>query len=171
MKVLGWGCILYIAAFVLHLAVWKIRVPGRQVRRILQIKFATLAAGLTALYLAASRNWAPAYYMPEGAFEYMHIALFFISATLAYMITYSAIEADSPSLVMVMAIDSSNGLEKKEFMKRMNDDVLVKPRVRDLVRDSLVRLEGGRYATTPKGALTARIFILYRSLLGLGKGG
>jgi hypothetical protein len=111
--------------------------------------------------------------IPQKIPEYLHICLIFISLTLSYMITYSALEADSPTLVMVMTIEKAGqeGLDKKEFDSILNDDLLIKPRIRDLITDKMAYLDEEKYKLTSKGVLFARIFILYRRLLNAPKGG
>jgi len=111
--------------------------------------------------------------MPGSISEWLRIGIFHISLTLAYMITYSAIEADSPSLVMVMAIANSgpNGMDAKEFEATLNDDLLIRPRIMDLITDKMAYKEDGRYRLTKKGLLFANIFIYYRRLLRAPKGG
>ncbi|MEW6599720.1 MAG: hypothetical protein AB1499_02000 [Nitrospirota bacterium] len=167
MKVLVFGLTIFCAAFVLHLMVWKIRLPNRQVKTMLLIFFAVLLGSILILLNAPSSfkffDLAP----PENIWEYLHICLFFISLTLAYMITYSALEADSPSLVMVMTISRAEpeGLDKKRFGELMSDETLVMPRIRDVLTDKMAYMEGGRYRLTPKGALMARLFILWRRLI------
>ena len=104
---------------------------------------------------------------------YIASSLFFISLALAYIISYSGVEADSPSLVMTLTIANAGpeGLDKKEFDKIMTNDILVKPRIRDLLLDKMAYKEGDKYKITPKGILFARIFIIYRKLLNAQKGG
>ena len=93
---------------------------------------------------------------------------------MAYITTYSALEVDSPSLVMVMKIAKagSNGLKKESFEHEMDDGILVVPRIRDLITGGMANLDEGRYRLTPKGVLVSRIFIAYRKLMNRdGKGG
>lgn len=89
------------------------------------------------------------------------------------MITYSALEADSPSLVIVTTIANAgpNGLDKKYFDELMNDDILVKPRIRDLLLNKMAEMEGDKYVLTPKGVLFARIFIVYRKIMNVSRKG
>jgi len=105
--------------------------------------------------------------------EYEMVFLYFISLTLAYIITYSAIEADSPSLAIVLTINSagSYGLEEEVLDKIMTNDILVKPRIRDLIIDKMVYVDGEKYKLTPKGLLLVRTFIFYRKILNTEKGG
>ena len=161
-----------VLAFVLHLVVWKIRLPKRQTQVMLLIFFGTLIAGSAFLWTHPSFSLfgvgAPAEWT-----EYVRIALLFTAFTLAYMITYSGLEADSPSLVMVLSIARAGpeGLSKDVFYQQMTDDILIKPRVRDLLTDKMAYLDGETYRLTSKGILLARIFVIYRNFLGAGKGG
>ena len=173
MNVLVWSIALLGLAFGLHLAVWRIRLPARQTRALLTVFFGVLVAGLAALGAAGvmAPRWAP--YLPAWPAQFLHVGLFFVSVTLAYMITYSALEADSPSLVMIQAIADAgdDGLDDRRFDQAMTDEILVAPRVRDLLRDRLASLDGERYRITAKGRRLVRIFLLHRGLLGAGKGG
>ena len=159
-------------AFVLHLIVWRIRLPKRQTKVMLLMFFGTLAAGMVFLWTNPSFEFLGVE-APAGGLEFFRIALMFTAFTLAYMITYSGLEADSPSLVMVLAIADAGpeGLSREIFFEQMTDDILVKPRVRDLLTDKMAVLDGETYRLTPKGVLLARIFVVYRSILGAGKGG
>lgn len=172
MKVIFWSILSLSIAFILHLVVWKIRLPERQTKTMLQLFFGTLIVVTAALFanpefkmfgISAPAQWT----------EFLHISLFFTSFTLAYMITYSALEADSPSLVMTLTIAKAggNGLSKNIFDATMTDDILVKPRIQDLLLDQMAYCESGKYKLTAKGILFARIFIFYRNLLKAQKGG
>jgi hypothetical protein len=170
MAVLLWGCVSVVGALGLHLALWRLHRPRRQTRALLVIFFGVTAAVLVALaaWPAGDSPWLPA-----GLLEYAHIALFAVAFALAYIITYSAIEADSPSLVIVMEIAKAGkeGISEADFEAQLSDAVLIEPRVADLVRDRMLTLEKDRYCLTAKGRSFVRIFILFRALLGAGKGG
>lgn len=162
-----------LAAFAIHLLVWRVRLPARHTRAILGIFFGTLAVVLLLLPRIAARWPAIGIPFPVPGASYLSIAGFVTAATLAYMITYTVIEVDSPSLVMALEIDRAgpDGLPEAEFERTMNDALLVDPRIRDLLRDGLIREEEGLYRLTPKGERMGRLFTLHRRLLGAGKGG
>ena len=173
MTILFWGSALFISAFLIHLVLWKIRLPKRQTKTILQIFFAVLIIGILVL---CNLPDSPVFWgitPPVSFAEYIQISSFFISLTLAYMITYSALEADSPSLVIVTTIANAgqNGLDKKKFDELMNDNILVNPRIRDLLLNKMVEMDEDRYVLTPKGALFARIFIIYREMMNVSRKG
>lgn len=162
-----------LTAFVIHLAIWKLRLPKLQTRMILLIFFGMLCVTILTLpYLAAAAQELGISLSLRLA-GYLHIAGFVISLTLAYMITYSAVEVDSPSLVMALAISKAGpgGLSDAEFQAMMNNALLVEPRIRDMLRDGLIRRDGEVYRLTRKGERMARLFAAHRLLLGAGKGG
>ena len=174
MRILFWSSVLFVLAFIIQLVLWKIRLPKRQTKVILQIFFTVLFMGNLVLWNIPNDPVLWKITPPASLLEYIHISLFFISLTLAYMITYSAIEADSPSLVIMTAIANAepNGLDKKCFDELMTDDKLVKPRIRDLLLNKMAEMDGDKYVLTPKGVLFARFFIIYRKTMNIShKGG
>lgn len=156
-------------AFGVHILVWRIRLPRRQTKALLAIFLGALAVGLC---LAAF--WPSAHALaPDDIWGQAHVALFVLAVMGAYVITYTAVEADSPTLVMVMLIRAAGpeGLDRKVFAALLTDELLVLPRLRDMVRDGTAIMEGGRYRLTAKGRRFARIFGAYRRLLGGEMGG
>lgn len=172
MEVLFWGTLLWVLSFSIQFMIWKLYLPQRQTRALLLIFFGVLVSGCAALAAMPDISiWGVA--KPGNWGMFADIALLFTSFTLAYMITYSALEADSPSLVMVLKVNQAGeaGLSKSVFHEQMNDALLVDPRLRDLVTDKMVvQVEDG-YRLTDKGRTMARLFIGYRRLLKLDKGG
>jgi hypothetical protein len=167
MKVLLWSTGIFASSFLLHILIWKIRLPHRQTKALLILFMGALAVAMTGLFYSSRFVPAAAEYVPVGISEYIQIALFHVSLTLAYIITYSSLEADSPSLVIVKAVADAGpeGLDKEVLDEMFTDDILVRPRVNDLIRDKLALVKEGKYRLTPKGRSFIRIFILYRKLL------
>jgi hypothetical protein len=167
MNVLLTGLSLLTIAFFLHLLIWKIHLPKKQTKTLLLIFLMTLGSGLGFIF------FNPDVIFFESPWQYLHAAIFFISFALSYIITYSALEADSPSLVMVNLIHTAgeNGLTDDELKSHLTDDILIHPRIRDLYRDQLIYDEKGKIFLTPKGKRFVKIFIFYRWLLNANKGG
>lgn len=162
MTVLCWSGGVLVGATLLHLLLWRLRLPRRQTRALLLIYFGVLALALGIRAVG-----------PVNLAQDAQISLLVISFTLAYIITYSAVEADSPTLVMIRAIAAAgaNGLAEHEFRERLSDAVLVQPRYDDLVRDGMATRDGDTYRITPKGARFVGVLTWYRRLLGGDKGG
>ena len=169
MRVLFWGLALFAGAFFFQLIIWKIRLPDRQSKTLLQIFCGTFLGGLFIIWVAGLEFQALNILPPQSLSEYLHVSLFFISFTFAYLITYSAVEVDSPSLIMILAIQNARevGLTKAEFERSNTDDILILPRINDLVHDKIAYLKGDKYRLTSKGILLARVFNSYRKLLNL----
>jgi hypothetical protein len=173
MIVFWWSIGLVLLAFTLHVIIWKIRIPYRQTKAIVLIFLGVLACLLGAAFVLsqAAPGWQP--FLPTDIFAYGHIALFVISFLLAYIITYSALEAESPTLTMVRKILAAGprGLDKTSFDQSLTADLLLVPRCQDLLRDKLATLDADRYKLTPQGKLIAKLVIHYRRLMGAGTGG
>jgi hypothetical protein len=168
MKILMWSSAIFAFSFLLHIVIWKIRIPRRQTSALLRIFMGTMAVAFGALFHWGSTGPEAAGSVPLYLHEYLQITFFHVSLTLAYVITYSALEADSPTLVIVKAIADAGpeGLGKELLYDKLTDDILVRPRVDDLVRDELAVIEDGKYRLTRKGRSFIGIFVLYRKLLG-----
>ncbi|HMM39168.1 MAG TPA: hypothetical protein PKB11_10475 [Desulfovibrio sp.] len=171
MAALFWGLTLPFLAFLIQLLCWRIRLPRYQTKAILVIFILTAALGLAALAAAGSALGPLA---PQGARQYLHILLLHGALGCAWIITYSAFEADSPTLVLVQRLlfAGEAGLPAGELLAAMSDEVLILPRVYDLERDALATLgPDGRYRIAPKGRLLLAMIYGYRRLLRDGQGG
>ena len=157
------GSGLFAAAFCLHLALWRISAPRRQIRALLRLFFGMLAAALVLGWLTRlpAFRWSPA--------EAVHLALFYAGLTLSYIITYTAVQVDSPSLVIVSRIAAGGeaGLGRDELFAQLTDDLLVRPRLEDLVRDEVVTLDGGVYRVCRRGSGFLALIVGWRRLMGL----
>ena len=169
MAVLLWGVGISVAALALHLAIWRVRLPRRQSRALALIFAGMLAAGLALALLAGPGPLVP------SSWGLARVALLVAVVMCSYILSYPAVEADSPTVAMVMRLMDAgpDGLPVDEFLRDMNDELLVLPRVRDLLRDGLAVLDpaDGRYRLSTKGRLMGRLFSTYRGLLGLPLGG
>ena len=172
MSVLIFGSSVFFVYFLIHLIIWKLKVPKRQTIALLKIFFLTLVLFVIFMIISSLSGQCNDY-IPKNMSDYLHIFFLSLSLNLAYIITYTALEADSPSLVIILSIAEAglNGISKKEFEQKMNNDILVNPRIKDLLLDKLVYLDSNIYKLTKKGILFISIFIIYRNLLNAPKGG
>ena len=147
-------------------------MPVRQTKTLLIIMFSGLIAAL-AIFIFSPSLAILGVKAPGTFAEYLSVVLYVTSFILAYAITYSTIEADSPTLVMIRTIADAGakGLQTEDFFDMLTDDVLIKPRLRDLITDKMALINDERYILTVKGEIFAGIFIFYRKILKLGKGG
>ncbi|QPJ65336.1 MAG: hypothetical protein G3M78_08005 [Candidatus Nitrohelix vancouverensis] len=171
MKIFYLGCGWFFAAFFIQWALWKIRLPQRQAKTLLILFGLIWLTSLALVWMVSSDpdHWAAL----QNPAEYLHYSFLYIALTLAYLNTYPGLEADSPSLVIVMTIHQGGeeGVAVEKFYETLTDDLLVKPRIRDLLVDKMATLDDGKYRLTRKGRLLAVLFGAYRSLLKAPKGG
>ena len=164
---------LFTLALIIHFIIWRLSLPKKNhTVSLLEIFFGVLIAGIFLSRIYSSVSFLGVS-LPQGLSEYLLISFSYTALTLAYIVSYSAIEVDSPSLLMVLYISqsASRGLSKEKIEKIMTDDFLVKPRIDDLVKDKMLFFDKGLYKIASKGALLANIFIFYRKLLNAPKGG
>ena len=173
MKILIYSLLILFLAFLEHFIIWRIHLPARQANTILIIFIVNLVICMIFFWKFPKfeiLNILP----PDKLIEFIWISLFVITFTLAYMITYSAIEVDSPSLIIIIMIASAGamGLSRPELFEVLNDDILVKPRLRDLLTDRMAIIEDGKYKLTSKGKIISTVFIIFRNIADFtGEGG
>lgn len=164
---------LFLLAFAAQAVIWRRRRPRAQYTGLLGLylgAFVLVTAGLVAARLACAEA---ARALPQAPLDYATFALLYVGLVLAFGTTYSAVQADSPTMSVLLAVEATGGrgLGLAELLDRFTDRVLVVPRLDDLVLGGLARLRDGRYVIAPRGVLFARTFVLFRRLLGFERGG
>ena len=173
MAILAWGLSIFFTAIIIHVIVWRAYPEVRSIGSLFRLFFCVLILAICFLKLAASVSSNFNHIAPGGFLDYLRICIFFISLTLAYIISYSAVEAESPTVLIIDKVmkKGAAGLSKDELGNSLKDEILIEPRIKDLVNDKMVCLAGNRYKLTLKGRLFVTIFISYRDFLNLPKGG
>lgn len=155
------------AAFALlllaQMVVWRLRRGSGNYGTLLALALGVLVAGLAAFVGLGI----------GGGFDAWTATMLYGALVLAYTVTYSAVQADSPTMSVLFRIEASgdHGLSYDELASELDDAVLVIPRLEDLVAGGLAVRDGGRYTIAPAGALLARVYIVYRGILRMEKGG
>jgi hypothetical protein len=154
---------LFLVAFVVHLIIWRLKLPRAHIKALLLIFGAIFCAWLL---VSIVRPWRIA--------EVLHVTLFYWSMSLCYVITYTAIEADSPtlSLIRFLVEARTEGRSKDAVAQFMVSRPFVRARLGALARAGLIREEGSRYVATGVQPLFFRIVHEFRKLYGpISKGG
>ncbi len=173
MSILLYGSMLFVSALILHFVLWRIHLPKRQTKTLCLIFFGVLASGLAFFSLYTDSIVIFGIHTPAKLSEYFQILLYYGVLTLAYVNTYSAIEVDSPSLLIVEKVfeASEAGLSREAMGDQMDDSILVKPRLNDLITHKIAVLSEGKYRLKAKGIFMACIITFFRNLMRVGKGG
>lgn len=160
------GFTLFAACLTLHIVIWRIGRPRSDVRALLVIFMIAPALVVVALHgasLLTSGGPVPSV-LDATAILLIHWAL-----ASAYVLTYPAAQAQSPSLEIAYAVGQSmpRGLSREEILTLLNSETLVHSRVDDLVANRLIRADGDRYVLTPSSTRLIRGFLGFRAFLGL----
>lgn len=173
MSILFYEAAILLAAFLAHFIIWRIRLPkGNHSVVLLKIFFAIFIVFI--FIFNRLREVFPAAYLPAlNQLDYLQLFLLHCSLTLAYVVSYSAIEVDSPSLIMLLNIAAAapDGLNKEKLLEMMPEELLVTPRIKDLADGKMIYLNKDKYELSRKGVFLVNIFVFFRKLLNAPKGG
>ena len=154
---------LFLIALIFHLILWRVRLPKNHIRTLL-----ILFSLVFGLWLLASMTGD----LSMG--EHLQIALYYAAVSLCYVITYSAIEGDSPTLSLMLHLfhHGVEGIRVEEVVTFLAQRPFVKARIAALETSGLVREQNGNYVIAGKPSLFFRIILGYRKLYGpVSKGG
>jgi hypothetical protein len=163
MKVFLTSVGLFFFAFTVHFILWRYQLPKQHIKTLLIIFGVVFCLWLLGAITYSAR-----------VFEVIHVALFYGSVSLCYVITYSAIEADSPtlSLIRFLAEGKSKGRSPDEVSQFMAQRPFVRTRLSALVHSGLIREDGLRFVAVGRQPLSFRVILGFRKLYGpISRGG
>jgi hypothetical protein len=155
-----------LAAFLFHLGLWRLRVPVHQLKALLMI-FMVFFAGAT-VAVAMHSSWIG--FGDEGTapwLAWLYFALFYWVAAFCYVITYSAMEGDSPTLSLTRHLHrrGSEGISHDEIEEFFRQRPFVGARVKALVTDNVFIEEQSGYRLSAGRYLFFRVILGYRRIV------
>ena len=161
------------SALLVQLLVWRVRRPKRQYLSLVALYLGMLPIAVAVVHLVALGEPSVVRLLPGSVFEHANAAMLYLALTVSFGVTYSAIQADSPTMMVLLRLDLGGpaGLTKEELLSRLTNDVLVASRLDDLVAGNLISLRDGRYVIGSRGDLIARACIGFRRLMRMERGG
>jgi hypothetical protein len=167
LSVLLWGFILYGIALFLHVLIWRIRKPHRALITLLGVFVAVLVAGLAGLRFAGALILSAGIPVLSNGGAYFHVLVFYLAMAFAYIVSYTLLEWDSPTLttVMLIARAGKNGIEEADLFKVADKLTFIESRIQSLVNDKTIVEKDGRYLVAPGGL---NVFLL-RFILFYGR--
>ena len=162
---IAWGTAGFLAAFLLHVIIWRRRKPPREMMWLVIIFI--LLPGLAYLSIWLGGGAAPA-----RGWAFLLAFIWLAALSSAYIMTYPPIQAGCPSLKIVLEIHRNRpgGLTLEEINGLFPRQAMFSDRFDDLVEDGLVSWEYDTWGITGTGRLVARCFLAYRRLLKLPLG-
>jgi hypothetical protein len=152
--------------FAVHLIWWRMALPRKQ------------RAALLALFLIGGLVLAPVVgfllglfgFAPLSLIQWLNVALAVVAFALAYVVTYSALEADSPTLSLVRHIAAAGrgGLAEVELGEFMASRPFVGARLTALVDEGMVYEKEDRILLADHPYTLFRMVLFHREkVLGL----
>ena len=173
MRFLAPGLLAFALLIAAHVAVWRTRRPAGQYAALARLAIGSLAVALAGFH-AARVAFVPApAWLPLSPLDHFTAIVLYAALVLVHVTTYSAVQADSPTMTILLHIDGAGaaGATRDELAARLDDRALVVPRLGDLVTAGLVRLERGRYVIAPRGIAVVAPHTRFRRWLKMEKGG
>jgi hypothetical protein len=149
----------FLAAIILHIVLWRCSRPRKTMRGLIAIFAAFGGIAVLAQMICADEN---------RAFDAAYLICLYAALVLAYLISYTGLEGQSPSSLIAIAASAAgeNGITRADILTLVTEDVFVLPRVTDMVGAGHMRAdEYGRYHLTDRGRRFVRLFMLPRSLM------
>jgi hypothetical protein len=158
----------FATAFLVHLAWWRTSIPERQTAVLLSLFFAVLVGWLAVSHYLPGRLFTAA-----DHWEAIHVAVFHIACTLAYIVAYSAIEHRSPSMTLLVAVADAGdaGCSPDELRGLLAGASPVEVRLGAMSHDGMIARDGDGYRLAAKGKAWAKVLSAWRRLLGMPPGG
>ncbi len=157
--------IIFAVALAAQLILWRLRMPHyRRQMKVLLLIFGAVFGLWVLSPFARSTSLA----------EFLNIALSYGSLALGYMVIYSAVNVDSPtlSLMRFLAEKRVAGRSAAEVDHFLAQRPFVKARFGTLVDAGLLREHNGKWMVAGKGSMGFRFILAYRKLYGpISKGG
>lgn len=170
--VLFFGAGSFLAAFLTHILVWRIIRPRKQIIW-LGVIFIILPVllYLSLFFLSYFFSDYKGRFFSSG-FNLILTVFWHIVLSLAYIMSYPAAQAESPTFKIILSVADSmpKGMTAQAVNDIFSEDVLLNERIEDLVRDGLIFLKDGKCVLSYKGRLIAAFFSGYRRLLSLPQG-
>lgn len=167
-----WGTLTFISALIVHIIVWRIIQPNRQMMWLVIIFIiipdCIYTVSFAGLYLTGGSS--PAIF--DSLFNFICLIIWHTSLSSAYIMTYPPIQAGCPSLKIMLAVSGSmpDGLTIEEIDGIFSEETLFSDRFDDLIEDGLISWEYDTWGITGTGRLLARFFLAYRRILKLPVG-
>lgn len=162
---------LTLSAIILHIIILRIRLKVFEsaIITILAIFLTVLVLGLVFTGIFHEKFT----FLPYGFWQYLHVAIFYVPVMLSYVITYVALEDDSPSMTIARFVEMSGdkGSSRDEISRIISDETLILPRINAMVKNDWIECVNERYFIKPKGLFHSRLFALVLKFLNINREG
>lgn len=149
----------FAGAWAIHFLVWRVRLPKAQLKALLLIFMIVWGVVVVASFAGGGPI--------KATVEFFYFSLIYWSAAFCYVITYSAMEGDSPTLSLTRHLHrrGDKGVSHEEIEDFFRQRPFVGARVKALVTDNVFIEEEGGYRLSPGSYLFFRVILGYRRVV------
>jgi hypothetical protein len=164
MMLLAFASACLFTAWLVHLVLWRLRLPEAQLKALLVI-FAVVWAVAALSFLTGFVGFGS--FAAGWLVGFLYFCLIYWSAAFCYMITYSAMEGDSPTLSLTRHLHrrGEEGVSHEEIEEFFQQRPFVGARVKALVTDNVFIKEEGGYRLSPGSYVFFRVILGYRRVV------
>ena len=163
MNLLIVSSILLAISLVSQITIWRVRIPKNQSFTILTIFFISFVIFFIPIYeLFGKIILKEKFYA-----EFIQAFLFHFCFLFCYLITFTAIEKDSPSIILMIKIFrcGKKGLELSRIFKIITNYKFIKMRIDDLLISKFILYNNKKYSITTKGKNSIKIVSFFQMLI------
>lgn len=104
--------------------------------------------------------------------DWLGIYLLHFALSTSYILSYPAIEAVSPSLIILLMLGNSksSGLTYDDLLRSFDNKGLLQPRIKDLIEAGWVIESDGFLSVTFRGIIILLFYMFLFRLLGMSRG-
>jgi hypothetical protein len=159
--------VLLAVAFAVHLIWWRLKVPRRQPLALLVLFLAVAVCGFATIH--AADPFAGELPLPR----LLLAVLLFGSICVVYLILFSAMEEDSPSLTLIRLISEagSRGIHRTELLKAVEGHSYIKVRIDMMISDGMAVETATGLRVASQGLWLSSLVLFYRKMLARRKVG
>jgi len=166
-KVFMCGLALLLGMLLVHVLRWKLALPRNQLAALLKLILAAAALWLGANIGLELAGWrlGP---LPLPVAACVLVLFFYMALALGYVMLFSTIDADSPSINILLVLHASgaHGIPSGELARRTGMGRFFASRIDRMLADRMIAREGEGYVAAPKGLFLLRVVGLWRVVMG-----
>ena len=167
-----YGALLFLVGFIVHVVLWRVRRPVNTTVTIILVFVVSVSTVWLALSIFSIFEGLTGF-LPQEPVDKILSLLLALALAVSYIMTYPALENDSPTLKLVYLIAGKRqtGATEKELFRSFSNQKAVEPSITEMVSEGLVRMEGQSILLTERGHRLATIYRKWRVILGAEMGG
>ncbi len=166
MKILISGLSIFLISFIIHIILWRCTNIKKSPANVV-IVFGIIYALILAIFLYGFVLKSDIFL--NNLFSIIHSYILASALFCAYLLSYPAIESESPSGIILLSIEEAGreGKSESQLRRIVTDELLTKERISCLLRDDQIKKKEGKYLITVKGMKLLAIFKFIKKVYNL----